>query len=220
MEQNVTWFEIIKDIIIPGLTLIATTSIGTFIAFILKNKEEKEKRKSILIDTYIEYLNTRVNELDNHITNLYKNILSDLLIDPKTFIKIDANWHNKHKLIQEKLQLEEKLDLNKNDNWSFFTYKFCFLLGTKKYKSQLQNLENSIVANLLDNNKNEQFYQQLVYEIFSLSEIKEGLVSSNQNVVKFTIDKIKNIVAEKYNHRHRKYFEPYDSKVADLIDEL
>lgn len=220
MQNNPNWFAIVKDIIIPGLTLIATISIGTFIAFILKNREEKEKRKSILIDTYIDYLNIRAEELDTNINNTYKKILNDILINSKQFIGDDAKWDNKDKLIVETLQSEEKQKTYINNNWSFYTYKFCFLLGTKKYKSHLQNLETRIIENLYDNTKNDDFYRNLVNEAFNTSEIKEGLLSSNQNVVKLTIDKIKGIVAEKLNNRQRLYFQPYDSKVADLIDKL
>lgn len=219
-SQDIGWFEITKDIIIPSLTLISTITIGIFIALILKNREEKEKRKNILIDTYIEYLNTRVNELENHINNIYKNILNDLLINGEQIVGINSNWHNKYSLIKEKLEAEELIEYNKADNWSFFTYKFCFLLGTKKYRKSLQLLEDSIVNNLLDNKKNEKFYIQLSQDIFSKEEIKNGILSSNQNIVKFTLDKIKEIIAVEFNKRHRLFFEPYDSKVADLIDEL
>ena len=219
MEKK-DWFILTKDILIPGLTLLSTILLGTIIAFILKNREENHKRKSLLIDTYMNYLDARIKHSESHLIHLFINILNDFLIDQSKFIITDANWHLKIPVIKERLLKEENNLYLSEDNWSFYTYKFCFLLGLKKYRKHLQMLEDDIAENLLDTVKNKIYYDNLVKLIFEDKIITEGLCSSNQNIVKISLDNIKLKIAENYVTYQKKYFQPYDNKVADLINNL
>lgn len=219
MEKK-DWFIITKDIVIPGLTLISTILLGTIIAFILKNREEKQKRKSLLIETYMNYLNARSKNYESHLNSLFKNILTDFLINQSKFIDTDANWHLKIPVIKERLSKEENISISTDDNWSFYTFRFCFLLGTKKYRKYLQSLEDDISRNLLNNAKNKIYYEKLIDSVFRNQIISKGLNTSNLNTINISLDNIKQLIAEDYITYQRQYFQPYDNKVADLINDL
>ncbi len=59
VTSSINTYNVIKEIIIPGLSVLSTMTIGIFIAIVLKRREENSKIKSLLIDSYLEYLNRR-----------------------------------------------------------------------------------------------------------------------------------------------------------------
>lgn len=61
--ENIGWFEIFKDIVIPSLSIAATVTIGIVIAIALKKREEKSKIKQLLIDNYMDYLTARTKNV-------------------------------------------------------------------------------------------------------------------------------------------------------------
>lgn len=88
--KNIGWYDITKDIIIPLLSVVTTIVVGTIIAYLLKNKEEKAKIKSLLIDNYMLYLNKKVQFFDHELTSFKYQVFKDIIINYKWLFQISC----------------------------------------------------------------------------------------------------------------------------------
>lgn len=133
MEQNdlVNLYTMTKDIIIPFLGILSTVIIGVFITLALKNREEKSKIKQLLIDHYMSFLSVYSKNLQEESINLKLEIFNDIIINSDLYFKGNANHQHPFKLIKEKYDLLKNKESNDGNHWSFYTFRFTFLLGKK-----------------------------------------------------------------------------------------
>lgn len=220
MQQQIGWFEITKDIIIPGLTLIATVAVGTIIAFLLKNRDEKLKRKSILIDTYMEYMKLRVDDTSDKVNYFFTFILNELITDEKKYLRQTSNWHLNRKVIIERFDIETKNYKKSVDSWVFYPEKFSFLIGSKKYSKDVKKLEENIAYYLQTPTEVQKYFYSLKEKIFADEYVTMGLTSSNLNETINALNKMEGIIASDYNRFEKKIFEPYNQKISELIQNL
>jgi hypothetical protein len=222
VPKDITWYDITKDLVIPLLGVLTTIGVGTIIAYLLKNKEEKAKIKTLLIDNYMLYLNKKVAFFDNELTSFKYQILKDIFISYDSYFKSHANDHlAKEKVSKLRDKLKEKLEQkNQGDtNWSPFTYRFTFLLGKKKYFKHVQPLENAVLKDYISDKARSGFLANLKTQIMSDDVIVEEMNSSNTNKIVDALDRIEFMIAESYTQFQFKIFNPFDTKLADLIDE-
>jgi len=219
--KEITWFEITKDIVIPSIALLATVILGTIIAILLKKREEKSKNKSLLIDNYMEFLNCRTNDVMNIIYFSIVETLKDIKINPDAYFKIHSNLHNTLDRISHHIKENEAVlerFSKKDSNWSPFTYKFCFLLGTKKYFKEAQSLENVITNYYISNESRKEYSRKLRDQIQNNTTISNLLGKSNQIEIDNGVKEIVELVSQDFSNYQRKLFQPYTNKIADLID--
>lgn len=216
-----TWYDITKDIIIPFLGVVSTIIIGVIIAIILKRKEEKSKIKTLLIDTYMEFLNKEVSFYSYESASFSYYLFKDMYLNYGDYLIVGANSHipleriasfrDQFKIKKDSISFEET-------NWSPFTYKFSFLLGLKKYTTELQELETNISTNYMADMPRSTFIQSLKEKVKRDPIIVQKLNSLNVNQINDALDKIVHIIEVDYNKHQYKFFNPYTSKLADLID--
>lgn len=224
MENNnnpIGWYEITKDIIIPLLGVISTLVIGIIIALFVKNKERKAKIKDLLIDHYMDYLAVRTDSIEHDINTTIINILSEIKLESDTYFKGNANWHLPFQIIKERLQeLRDKLKNfeNVNTNWSIYTYRFAFLLGKKSYFKEALPLENNITAELVSSAKLNSVKKNILVKIQKDSELMSELNSSDSDKINRALDKIFRIVVTDFNQYQFSFFNPYNTKLAELIN--
>lgn len=221
ITDPVTTYSFIKDIGIPVLNLIATIIIGIVIAVMLKRREEKAKIKSLLIDNYMEYLGKRVKFTEQETMIWFHNLLKDMAINYDAYFGRHSNQHFAEEEIQQRRDLfREKLDGSdaESANWSPYTYKFCFLLGTKTYRKKAQHFENVIVKAVLDNNERAKFQAKLKEKVIASELIQKNMNAVNLSQIEHGLDLIEALVFTEYNNYQLKIFQPYDNRIADLID--
>lgn len=219
--KDLTWYDITKDIIIPFLGVVTTIVVGTIIAYLLKNKEEKSKIKALLIDNYMLYLDKKMQFFEQELTSLKYQIFKDIYINYEEYFESHANDHfAKEKVAKLRDKLKEKLDnINQNDaNWSPFTYRFAFLLGKKNYDKHVQSLEDSVVQNYISDKARKEFLQQLKTKITSNKEIVDKMNSSNTSKIVDGLDDIEYLISTAYAGYQFKIFNPFDTRIANLID--
>jgi hypothetical protein len=219
--QHIGWYEITKDIIIPALGIGATVTIGIIVAGILKKREEKAKIKSLLIDNYMKYLNVRVNFAKQEQLGFIHSLYRDIYGDYDSFFGKDANSHNTRDIIKERNdKVNKKLEsLNDEEtNWSPFTFQFCFLLGTKIYGKNVQYLENEIIKMYMSDRARDTFLQNIKVEIKNDTSMRGEMNSSQKMRIEKALDSIEHKIGSQLNQIQRKYFEPFENKIADLID--
>lgn len=56
VPEETTLYDITRDLVLPFLGIIATVVLGSVIANVLRQKDEKAKIKNLLIDHYMEHL--------------------------------------------------------------------------------------------------------------------------------------------------------------------
>ncbi len=218
---DITWYEITKDIIIPLLGVITTIVVGIIIAYLLKNKEEKAKIKTLLIDNYMLYLDKKMQFFEYEITSIKYQILKDMFINYGSYFERHANDHfatEKVGKLRDSLKL--KLDnINQNDtNWSPFTYRFAFLLGKKNYDKHVQFLEDIVFKNYFSDKARNQFLEQLKTKIISNKEISDKMNALNTNKIVDGLDDIEYLITTTYNNYQFEIFNPFDTRIANLID--
>ena len=219
--QHIGWYQISKDIIIPLLGVLTTIVIGVIIAVLLKQKEEKAKIKSLLIDNYMLYLNKKASFFEQELNSFTYQIYKDIYNNYSDFFEPHANSHfKKEKISNRRDDLKTKLNVTDNEasNWSSFTFRFAFLLGKKKYTKEAQKYEDDIVNNYIADKPRRQFIEKTKKLIKDDNEIAEGLNSSNEHKMEDTLDRLEHLVANAYSDFQLKIFIPYDNKIADLID--
>lgn len=217
----VTWYEITKDIIIPLLGVITTIILGTIIAVLLKRKEEKAKIKTLLIDNYMLYLNVIIKFIELESNSFCYQILKDMYIDYTQYFLDHANSHfakEEIKKRRDKFQGILGKSRQEDGNWSIYTYKFCFLLGTKTYHKEVQQLEDKIVSHILNNEARDKFKNNLKTKIKQSEAIVNKMNSSNVNEIIDGLDKVETLIFISFNEFQRMHFEPYSNKIANLID--
>lgn len=222
MAEKIGWFEIVKDIVIPFLGIISTLIIGIVIANILRKKEERTKKKEMLIDSYMQYLEARNISIDFEISYVRYEVLNNIIIDSNIFFKGNANSHIAYKIIRgrlDELKEEVKSLQSKSNEWSLYTFKFSFLLNKKKYLENVKVFEDRILKNLLSEDSLKTLITNLTNAIKLDQGLLEQLNSLNTYKIELAIHKIENIVSRQTNERQRKYFEPYNQKIEDLINE-
>lgn len=216
----VGWYEISKDIIITFLGIISTLVIGIIIANLLRSKEEKSKIKGLLIDHYMNYLVARNKNIIIEIDFSTYEVLNVIVADYKSYLN-NQHWPVSHDLILAKAA-EYKVKAEKGQNeiseWALYTYRFSFLLGEKKYLKHTQLLENNIRDNMLQENSRGNFNITLLEKIKNDKEILKALNSSSVYDIKLGIHAIEEFVMNQYNVYQYKFFNPYNKKVADLIN--
>lgn len=221
-DNTAGWYEITKDIIIPLLGIISTLVIGIIIALIIKNKERKAKTKDILIDHYMDYLNVRTAAVEYEINDLIKKILLEIKLESDNYFKDNANWHLPIQIIKERLgELGERLkNLESiNTNWSVYTYRFAFLLGKKSYFKDALPLEKNITSELISGLKLVSVRNNILDKIKKDSELMSELNSSNSVKIHGALNRIYRIVATDFNEYQFALFNPYNTKLAELINE-
>lgn len=219
--KAITWFEITKDIILPTMTLIATVTLGTIIAILLKKREEKTKNKSLLIDNYMEFLNCRTNDVMHRIYLSIVETLKEIKSNYETYAEKHSNVHITLDRINYHIKTYDLVldDLNKKEtNWTPFTFKFCFLLGTKTYAKEAQSLENVIINNYSNNNTRKEYSKKLRDKIKNNNTISNLLGKTNQTDIDNAVLEIVEMISEDFSSYQRKLFHPYENKIADLID--
>lgn len=220
--EPITTFQIFKDIVIPALGVISTITIGVVIAIILKKREEKSKIKSLLIDNYMEYLNKRTMFVEFESIFYTHDILKDIYINYRDYFDDHANRHLPMERVKiNRDSIKQKLDeYNQKDaNWSPFTFKFCFLLGTKKYKEKAQGLENVIVKQIIEEKSRQKFISDLKLKIKENEDIKKNMNALNLSMIENGLDLIKELIFRTYSNYQLTVFKPYDNLIADLIDD-
>ncbi|WP_299556957.1 hypothetical protein [Seonamhaeicola sp.] len=221
-DNPIGWYEITKDIIIPLLGVISTLVIGIIIALIIKNKERKAKIKDILIDHYMDYLTVRTASVEYEINSIIKDILLEINLESDTYFKGNANWHLPIQIIKERLEeLGERLKSFEsiNTNWSIYTYRFAFLLGKKSYFKEALPLENNITNELLSSKELNSVRKTILEKIQKDSELMSELNSSNSDKINRALNKIFEIVATDFSQYQFSIFNPYNTKLAELINE-
>ncbi|MEX0995877.1 MAG: hypothetical protein WDZ45_02370 [Flavobacteriaceae bacterium] len=222
IDNPIGWYEITKDLIIPLLGVISTLVIGIIIALIIKDKERKAKIKDILIDHYMDYLTVRTANVEYEINATIKEILLEIKLESDTYLKNNANWHLPIQIIKERLdELEEKLRHVEsiNTNWSIYTYRFAFLLGKKNYFKEALPLENNITKELISIVKLASVKKKILAKIKEDSDLINELNSSNTDKIARALNKIYVIVTTDYNQYQLSIFNPYNTKIAELINE-
>lgn len=218
----ITTYSVFKDIVIPSLSLIATIVIGVIIAISLKKREEKAKIKALLIDTYMEYLNKTMAFFNNEIDNFNVQLLKEVSFNYRTYFGVNANEHIPRDLFKKRIdELSKKINSTTRDeiNWSFYTYKFAFLLGKKKYNSHAQQFENAIAKAFTVDVARNALSEEIIQKINVDNQLKALINSSRQNEIESGISSIELLTAATYNVWQRNLFEPYSNALADLIDQ-
>src|SRR5690606_3857488 len=134
----------------------------------------------------------------------------------------NANWHLPIQIIKKRLdELEEKLRHveSVNTNWSIYTYRFAFLLGKKNYFKEALPLENNITKELISTVKLASVKKKILAKIKEDSELINELNSSNTDKIARALNKIYGIVTTDYNQYQFSIFNPYNTKIAELINE-
>ena len=199
--STIGWFEIIKDIVIPLLGIFSTLIIGIIIANLLRKREEKNKIKELLIDTYIQYLEARNNNIDFQIRYLRYEVLNRIIINHKVFFSDNTSYKMAFEAIKlrlDELQIEVKEIQNKSSDWSLFAFKFYFLIGKEKY-SKVRIFENEILENLLKDNSLSNFSENITEQFKSNKNILKKLNSSDVFQIETAMHLIEDEVAKKYN---------------------
>ena len=220
--EPITTYQIIKDVIIPGLGVLSTITIGVVIAVILKRREENSKIKSILIDNYMEYLNKRSKFVEYESLIYTHEILKDIYINYNNYFENHSNRHLPMEQVKNlRDSFRQQLDTYNHEevNWSPYTYKFCFLLGTKTYKKEAQGLENEIVKHIVGETSRLKFISELKIKITENNEIKQNMNALNLSKITNGLDLIVRLITLLYNDYQLKNFKPYDNLIADLIDD-
>lgn len=213
------WYDLVKDIIIPSTEVLLTLIIGVFIAIILKRKEDKAKIKQLLIDHYMEYLNVKMNDFEYEYKKFTISILHEL--KQSEIILNNSNRHIQIAQIEQRINhLQTQLDnFNDNDiNWSPYTYRFAFLLGKKKYFKKILPLENIITNELTSKNKYNKLKSETITKITQNNNLKEALNQISITSINKAIDDIESMIVTDYNNYHYLLFNPFSTKIANLIN--
>lgn len=221
-ENPITWYEITKDIIIPTLSIVATLIIGILIAIILKRREEKGKSKQLLIDTYMDYINRRINKYSFDCVAITYDLYIDLFINYSDYFDDHANSHLATNLVKQRREnyLKKVEEYNYTDiNWSFYSIKFSLLIGRDKYNKEAKELELNINKAINSEQSNMNFLLKLKKEIRENDRICENMNALNTNKIEYGLDMIEACVTKKYNNYQLSLFKLYDDKIADLINE-
>jgi hypothetical protein len=220
--ESVGWFEFTKDIIIPCVSIIATVFIGFIISFALKKREEKTKIKQLLIDNYMDYLTARTKDVVYETEAMIYEVLNEILIKRADYL-VNSNWHFSFDIIQkaaEESKAKAKEYENNENNWSYFTYRFTFLIGEKKYFKDALPLEKIIETNMLQRDSRKIFKQSIIGEIKQNDEILNNLNTSDKFKIELGVHQIVEMIVYNYNDYQFKYFNPYNIKIAKLISDM
>lgn len=220
--ENIGWFEITKDIIIPILSILATITIGIIIAIALKKREEKSKIKQLLIDNYMDYLSARTKDVIYETEAMCYEVLNEILIKQSQYLN-NSNWHIAFDLIQktaEESKAKAQSLENNESNWSHFTYRFTFLIGEKKYFKEALPLEKIIEKNMLARDSRKQFKESIIGKIKKREEIINNLNTPDKFKIQLGIHQIIETIVYDYNDYQFKNFNPYNVKIAKLISDM
>ncbi len=221
-KNPITWYEISKDIIIPAISAISTLVIGIIIALIIKKRDERGKTKETLIDTYMEYMNRRITKYSFETLVITHDLYLDMSINYGKYFTEHSNSHLARDLIKkrrEKFQNKiEEFDY-KDVNWTFYAYKFSFLLGRKKYNNEVKSLEKNISIQLNSEESKISFLVQLKDGIIENKMVSENMNASDIDKIEYGLNMIESYVTKKYNNHQFNLFMPYDNKIADLVKE-
>ncbi len=220
LPNGITWYEFTKDIVIPFLGVVTTIVVGAIIAYLLKNKEEKAKIKTLLIDHYMLYLNHKLAFFEKELNSFTYRVFSDLLKNYASYFTSHANdGLVKQKIIELRNKFEEKMDLIKDEdsNWTPFTFRFGFLLGKKRYIKKVQQHENNIIKNYLSDTARDNFFLELKKKITLNQEIVDNINSYDFDKVDHALDKVISIIAHSYSDFQFKLFNPFETQIANLV---
>lgn len=220
--QNIGWFEIIKDIVIPSLSILATVTIGIIITIALKKREEKSKIKQLLIDNYMDYLAARTKNVNYETEAMCYEVLNEILIKKEEYLK-SSNWHIAFDIIQKRAEeskaKSQEYDNNEN-NWSYFTYRFTFLIGEQKYFKEALPFEKIIEQNMLQRDSRKKFKDRMMMKVIENQEILINLNTPNKFKIESGIHQIIETIVYDYNDYQFKNFNPYNVKIAKLISDM
>ncbi|MDO6854123.1 hypothetical protein Q4599_11080 [Cellulophaga lytica] len=221
-DNSITWYQITTDIIIPILSILSTLIIGIIIAIILKRREEKGKSKQHLVDTYMEYVNRRINKYLYDSTAFVYDMYNDIYDNYEDYFKAHSNSHLATNLVKERREkyLKQIEEFNIVDvNWTFYTIKFSLLIGQAKYNKEAKALEEKITQEINSEQSQMNFLLKLKKEIKENDRICENMNASNTNKIEYGLDMIEANVTKRYNQYQLSFFKPYDEKIANLVDE-
>lgn len=219
---NIGWFEIVKDIVIPSVSILATVIIGIIITIALKKREEKSKIKQLLIDNYMDYLTARTKDVIYETEAMCYEVLNEILIKRAEYLT-SANWHITFDIIQKRAEESKAKSQeyeNNENNWSYFTYRFTFLIGEKKYFKEALPLEKIIEQNMLQRNSRKKFKDEMMKKVSENQEILIKLNTSDKFTIESGIHQIIESIVYDYNDYQFKNFNPYNVKIAKLISDM
>jgi hypothetical protein len=214
-----TFYDFMKDIGIPLLNFLATVTIGVIIASVLKRREEKAKIKSLLIDNYMQYLNRMLQFHKHESASFTLKILKGIYYNFSDFFEEEKIKNITNKAIEDSISaiVKEKNSVNSDDmNWSIYTYKFAFLLSKKKYWKELLPLENNITNKYLDYKSSREFLLKLKNEIITNPDVRNQM--NSELTIEEGLEEICSLISISYNNFQFKFFNPYSTKLAELID--
>ena len=168
----------------------------------------------------MEFLAARTKNVIYETEAACYEILNDILINYGMYLKENANWHiafNKIQKRAEDIKLKAQQLENNESNWSYYTHKFTFLLGEKKYLKEVLPLEKIIKENMLARNSRKNFKLEMINKIQQNDEILLNLNATDIFKIDLAIHSIEEIIVYDYNDYQLKFFNPYTEKIAKLI---
>ena len=220
--ENIGWFEITKDIVIPSLSILATVTIGIIITIALKKREEKSKIKQLLIDNYMDYLAARTKDVIYETEAMCYEVLNEILIKRAEYLT-SSNWHITFDIIQKRAEESKAKSQeyeNNESNWSYFTYRFTFLIGEEKYFKEALPLEKIIEQNMLQRDSRKKFKDKMMKKVSENQEILISLNTPDKFKIESGIHQIIETIVYDYNDYQFKSFNPYNLKIAKLISNM
>jgi len=221
-DQTIGLYEIFKDIVIPSISITVTIVIGVIIAIIIINKEEKAKKKELLIDSYMEYLSVWTKNFAEDSLMMTFQIYKKISLNYGDFFKEHSNTH----IMLERIEIRLKKHKTRTDetigteHWSPFTYKFAFLLGKDTYDKNLQALEDKIVLYYSSGESINGLENQILNKIQKSKEVTENLFETNIKNNDHALDLIDKIIVDEFNTFLSGLFVNYNNKLANLINDL
>lgn len=167
-----------KDIILPIAQIVSTLLVGGGLAFYLNRRSNRDKIKGLLIDSYMDYLviykNFYLAELNSFSISVYKKLLAERKSSLNISIEMEIE-----KIIKQKKAEYDKKWIDENASISLSTYKFAFLLGSKKYLEKLQELETNWLKHIESFDSRQELIKIITKSIIDDDSIKALSISAN-----------------------------------------
>ncbi len=213
-------FAIWKDIIIPTAGVVATLIVGIYIAIILKNREQKEQRKLLLIDTFWLFLEKKSNFTAYYIDSYVYNIFEMIDTSYSKFFNVDASEVVKDKIRARMKILNSRIETTKDQDMNCFhvTNKFGLLLGKEIYEKEAQVKLDKLGNDFKDKKVIDHFIKQLKDKITENEKLKTDINSGKEEAIDHAISSIEKIIEIEYLSFQQNMFLPYETVIEHLVD--
>ena len=125
----------------------------------------------------MDYLTARTKDVIYETEAMCYEVLNGILIKQTEYLN-NSHCHIAFDLIQKSAE-ESKVKAqsleNNESNWSYFTYRFTFLIGEKKYFKEALPLEKIIEKNMLARDSRKKFKESIIEKIKQNEEIITNL---------------------------------------------